>query len=60
MVKVEAVIKPERYKVKTRCRHFTEKEAREESGWMAIERGRLIITGTNEDGSPKGWPSRDQ
>ena len=60
MVKVEAVIKPERYKVKTRCRHFTEKEAREGSGWMAIERGRLIIRGTNEDGSPKGWPSRNQ
>jgi ribosomal silencing factor RsfS len=54
VVKVEAVTKPERYKVKTRCCHFTEKEAREESGWMVIERGRLIITGTNEDGSPQG------
>ena len=47
------------YKVKIRCRYFTG-ETWEDSDWMAIERGRLIITGTNEDGSPVRWPGRNQ
>jgi hypothetical protein len=52
VIKVEAMTRPEMYKVKIQCRHLTG-ETWEDSNWMAIERGRLIITGTNEDGAPK-------
>ena len=59
LLEIEAVTKPEMYKVKIQCRHFTG-ETWEDINWMAIKRERLIITGTNEDGSPKGWPGRNQ
>jgi hypothetical protein len=54
---IEAATEPERYKVKFHCR-FLDGQEWEDINWLAIERGRLIIAATNEDGSPKTWPLR--